>query len=145
MTMSDISFFCVLCGGKLTAQNAAAGGSLECVHCGEPVPIPGGSRSQPPGFNSPEILAVEIKFLCPGCGSRLGIDSSRGGEEIHCPPCGQPVTVPHLSTSGQGREPRIPPQPDLERRKIHLLTNDEIAFLTTPITASGTRPGIGGA
>lgn len=122
--MDDIHFFCALCGRGLTLSARHAGELVECDGCNRVVPVPGfappkgGLREWLPAF-PPEILAVEIKFACGGCGAKLRIDARWEGRRLKCPQCEADGRVPVWSRAWT-------PKPDV----LPALTAAEIAWLS---------------
>ena len=101
--MPTIRFFCVICGTALTGIADTPAGVVVCHSCARHVPVPrlvdvpGPSVGCVPVF-PPEILAVEVKFLCTSCRSRLGADARWEGRGVICPVCGDKTTVPRWSS-----------------------------------------------
>ncbi len=104
---SSIQFFCVICGQSLTATADFAGGLFECPRCERHVPVPGHLAGEAPDREllpafTPEILSVEVKFVCPGCDRALLMDARWQGEPFECPKCGAGGHVPRWSRPGRG-------------------------------------------
>lgn len=99
--MSEIRFFCVLCGTPVKTGREHGGQLFECPKCRRAVPVP-----PAPGTTSlkwvdmypPDITAIDIIFPCPVCRARLGSDARTAGTYVWCPPCGSRVQVPHLAS-----------------------------------------------
>ena len=101
--MTDLHFFCVICGSALTARLEAAGGLIECAVCRRVVPVPGspvgpGEVAGCLGLYQPAILEVSIKFLCPECNAKLSADARREGRQVECPHCATKFPMPMWST-----------------------------------------------
>jgi DNA-directed RNA polymerase subunit RPC12/RpoP len=43
---------------------------------------------------------MDLIFNCPKCEQELAVDASGAGEEIECPECGQPITIPMPDSPG---------------------------------------------
>lgn len=129
-----IQFFCAVCGQALIADARFGGSVIACPDCHRTVPVPGTivhadqeESKCPPAF-SPEILSVEITFLCPGCSGSLITDARSGGDPFVCPTCETTGEVPTWSRAG------VRP-PDAVAGKISTgrsLSPEEIAFLSAP-------------
>lgn len=127
---AEIRFFCALCGSSLTAAAIHAGGTVKCVACGEMAPVPKAGRKEMASRHSwfgPEIVGVDVAFLCRGCDCKLIADAHLEGEAFACPRCGTEARVPSLS--GRKRQSRPPVT----------LIPEEIAFLSSRVPA-GTSP-----
>jgi len=128
--MPTIRFFCVICGTALKGTTDSPTGVIECHACARHVPVPkladaaGSAAGCVPAF-PPEVLAVEVKFLCTSCKSRLGADARWEGRGVICPVCGDRTRVPRWSdTQWPGESaPRFPDA---------ALNCEEIAFLSQP-------------
>lgn len=134
-----IQFFCAVCGQSLNADARFGGAVIGCPACQRTVPVPGRiplSGEEPnwhPAF-SPEILSVEITFVCPGCQRSLIADARWGGEPIVCPTCDTTSEVPHWTRA------RVRP-PDSDGPRVSsatALSPDEIAFLSDTPNESAT-------
>lgn len=126
-----IQFFCAICGQSLNADAQFGGSVIACPVCERSVPVPGRipwSEEEPklqPAF-SPEVLSVEITFLCPGCDRPLIADARWGGEPFICPKCETTGDVPNWT-----RAKARPPNTDAPKvTHIATLTPEEIAFLS---------------
>src|SRR3954454_20073011 len=110
--MSDFHFYCVICGFAMNAPQHAAGGLRDCPRCRHLVPIPGypatpGEVCQCAGIYRPEILEIEMKFLCPGCRARVSVDLRLEKHMVECPRCQLTFKVPAWS----GSPPDLAPAP----------------------------------
>lgn len=96
--------------------------------------VPGPSTGCVPVF-APEILVVEVKFLCTSCQSRLGADARWEGRGVICPVCGDKTRVPRWSSV-----PAWPLTPEKAGEKQAAgsvrLSPEEIAFLSQPAPAN---------
>jgi predicted RNA-binding Zn-ribbon protein involved in translation (DUF1610 family) len=126
-----IQFFCAVCGQSLNADAHFGGSVIACPACDRSVPVPGripwpdeGPKWHP-AF-SPEILSVEITFVCPGCQRALIADARWGGEAFICPKCETTSEVPNW-TRAKIRPPDMAP-PAVSSAPA--LTPEEIAFLS---------------
>lgn len=99
--MSDLAFFCVVCGKRLNTSADPACGLAECPHCLCVVPVPSFGTSLDylgcslPAFPA-EVLAVEVKFLCEKCEAKLEIDVRMQDRDVTCPKCNAGIRVPRL-------------------------------------------------
>ena len=85
----------------------------------------------------PVVLAIEIKFLCPACDSKLRTDVRMAGRRTHCTVCGHPLTVPSPAAAGAGKGVREDgDRPSMgtagEPSVAGVLSAHEVAFLTGP-------------
>jgi DNA-directed RNA polymerase subunit M/transcription elongation factor TFIIS len=125
-----IEFYCAICGQALTANAEFAGNVINCPTCERNVPVPGcfaWSDVNPkcqPAF-SPEILSVEITFVCPGCNYALVADARWGGEPFICPKCDTTGDVPDWA-----RAKVRTPVADAPRVHTLTLSPEEIDFLS---------------
>jgi DNA-directed RNA polymerase subunit RPC12/RpoP len=127
--MSSILFFCAVCGEALSAELSFAGEIMDCSRCGRSVPVPGflmmrGGQGCAAVY-PPEVLSVDVIFLCRRCGSKLVVDGRMEGREFDCPECDAPVKAPIWSRPA--REPTNGRTPGKERP---ILTPEEIGFLS---------------
>ena len=128
--MSSISFFCAVCGLGLTAESSLAGGIMECTRCERSTPVPGfpgkPGESGWAGVYPPEILSMNMVFLCNGCNMRMVVDARLEGREIDCPQCEVKVRAPLWSRAkapAAGRPPRKG-RPSLTPEEIGFLSGD---------------------
>ena len=132
-------FSCVTCGTALSQTTDAPTGGSQCRSCAFTFSVPNFTSMS---VFPPEVLALEVKFLCTSCQSRLGADARWEGRGVICPVCGDKTRVPLWSSI----LPR-PPAPDVPGSGKAMafsdttLSTDEIAFLSEPAPAS-PRPGI---
>ena len=144
--MPTIRFFCVICGTALQGTTDSRPGVVKCHSCSRHVPVPaladvaGLPAGGAPAFPR-EILAVEVKFLCNSCQSRLGADARWEGRGVICSVCGDRTRVPHWSNVAQwpraaevAQGAKTPGIPDAS------LSSEEIEFLSHPAPAN---PGAG--
>lgn len=122
--MTSTHFFCANCGVGLTVGAESAGRTIECPGCRRTVPVPHPTRGCLP-ILPPEVLALELKFLCPGCGAKLRIDARLEGDTVPCPKCAQATKVPRWSLPGDAiSQPRA--------GRVVQLSTAEIEFLSSP-------------
>ena len=95
-------FYCVICGTSMKAPAETTDDIIECPNCARVVPVPrftslsGQMTGCGPAF-PPEVLDLEVKFLCTACKSRLRADARWEGRGIVCPVCAEKVRVPRWS------------------------------------------------
>jgi len=128
-TMSSISFFCAVCGQALTAEPSFAGEVMECTRCERSVPVPGfpamPGESGCAAVYAPEILSMDVVFLCRGCNTKLVVDGRLEGRELDCPQCHARVRTPLWS-----RRATPPAAAATPKKGRPSLTPDEIGFLS---------------
>ena len=129
--MEEIHFYCTICGVSLSAPPKSAGGFCDCPRCLRVLSIPGfparpGQSVEQAAVFSPQILEIEIKFLCDCCGNKIRVDARLQGMTRDCPVCAQPVKVPEWG----GSLPTVPTHP---ARTMVRLTAEECEFLSTPM------------
>ena len=141
--MDQISFFCTICGEGLSALAETGGGFCECPRCLRVVPIPGyparpGKVADGAAVFSPHILAIEIKFLCDGCGNKVRVDARLQGVTLECPVCQKPTKVPEWG----GMPPPAPlgEPPTRATGPLVRLSAEECEFLSTPLTNGARLP-----
>jgi DNA-directed RNA polymerase subunit RPC12/RpoP len=127
--MAHIPFFCAVCGASLRADLSLAGGVLPCVKCERSVPVPGFPLGSPlsgcvPVF-PPEILEMDMTFLCVGCDTRLVVDARMEGRDLECPRCQVSVRAPRWSGLGD-----IAAAVEANPGASHL-SPEEVQFLST--------------
>jgi hypothetical protein len=130
--MAHIPFFCAVCGASLSAELSLAGGVSECAQCERRVPVPGyPSRGRESGCAPvfpPEILEMDMTFLCPECDVRLVVDARMEGLDVSCPRCETWVRAPRWSgLAAVGEE--VAPEP-----VAPTLTPEEVEFLSREST-----------
>lgn len=128
--MSSTRFYCAHCGTALSADSDSSGQIIDCPACQRTVPVPARLPTRPGALENlallpGEILALEIKFLCPDCGVKLRIDARMEGLLVDCPKCAHRIRIPHWSTAP------APARPSLATRPAEL-TEAEIQFLSGP-------------
>ena len=135
--MDEIAFFCTLCGVSLAALPESAGGFCDCPSCLRVIPIPGfparpGQSRDRAAVFSPQILEIELKFLCECCGNKIRVDARLQGATRDCPVCEKPTKVPEWGGSL--------PREKLPRAVAPLgrLSAEECEFLSTPM--NGLEP-----
>jgi DNA-directed RNA polymerase subunit RPC12/RpoP len=130
--MSSISFFCAVCGEALRAHSSFAGRVQECTRCERVVPVPGFPAV--PGLSGctsvypPDVLSMDLVFLCAACNVRLVVDARWEGRQLECPQCQAPVRVPWWSRRGMAPAKEALPLRRAARRGP-ALTPEEISFL----------------
>ena len=130
--MDEIHFYCTICGVSLSAGPASAGGFCDCPGCLRVIPIPGfparpGESAELAAVFSPHILAIEIKFLCDGCGNKIRVDARLQGMTRACPVCEQTTRVPEWGGSLPAAAPTRATRPMVR------LSAEEYDFLSTPM------------
>jgi predicted RNA-binding Zn-ribbon protein involved in translation (DUF1610 family) len=139
-TEPSIHFFCALCGTGLTVSAQLQGNIVECAGCSRSIPVPGHlSREGPIGeylpLYSPDVLSVEMTFVCPGCEGALVSDARYEGTPFSCPKCSFSGSVPTWSGF-------VAPDARAERRApAVVLSTDEIDFLIGENTDAAISPG----
>jgi DNA-directed RNA polymerase subunit RPC12/RpoP len=87
----------------------------------------------------PEILAVEVKFACEACNSKLGIDIRMAGLLVTCPVCSARIRAPRLG----GMRGSLPGPAVSGTAATSLLSVAETEFLTgageSPVKAVAAR------
>jgi DNA-directed RNA polymerase subunit RPC12/RpoP len=135
-SQDDVAFFCLRCGAHLQIEDGYAGKSCECPRCAQLIPVP--ALKEEAVQKRPDILAVEIEFLCPECNHKLSVEAGAGAM-ADCTWCGKEIEVPQLSElalldakglSHGSHGDRRPPVETAPRRKPALLTQEELEFLS---------------
>jgi DNA-directed RNA polymerase subunit RPC12/RpoP len=135
--VNTVHFYCVLCGAPMYADSQLAGDVAECPRCNRMAPVPApidGKSIVWPRTWPPDIFIVEIKYPCPECEGRLGIDARWSGSLVVCPLCKKTIAVPHLGaliTSSRAVK-ASPPAAKKESPSPRNLTPEEIDFLNHP-------------
>ena len=129
-TMSSIRFHCAICGTGLSAGAESNGSVIECPSCRHVVPVPARVRAPaameglallPHG-----VLALEIKFLCPDCQTKLRIDARLEGQSVTCPKCAHEIRIPHWSTAAPSRQPQpLSRMAELSEAEIEFLSGSQ--------------------
>jgi len=140
--VAEVGFYCVRCGAYLEIDSQYAGKSCECPRCSHVIPVPAmkGDRDGLVGNRHPDILAVEIEFLCPECRRKLSVQAGAGAM-ADCAWCGRQIEVPQLFSLA-GQAPRMlqktPPDGTPASASTQtptrpaLLTQEELDFLSEP-------------
>jgi predicted RNA-binding Zn-ribbon protein involved in translation (DUF1610 family) len=134
LSSSSIEFFCVICGGSLTVAAEFAWRECACPKCGRTVPVPGilaSDEAQWPTVLRPEILAVDLTFVCPGCDRGLVVDARAVGEPFTCPKCDASGQVPDWRRSAPSQEPAT-----------SILSPEEIDFLSGSSSEESADAGV---
>jgi len=98
--MNEVHFYCVFCGSPMKAGDDFQTDVRECARCFRVVPVPpgpAGVSSQWPQVYPADIIAIEIKFPCTQCGSKLEVDAREAGATVYCPICTSEIKAPHLA------------------------------------------------
>ena len=117
------------------AEPSFAGEVMECTRCERSVPVPGFPAQ--PGESGcaavypPEILSMDVVFLCGGCNAKLVVDGRLEGRELGCPQCQAPVRAPLWS-----RREAAPAAAGAPRKGRPNLTPEEIGFLSGDFSRS---------
>jgi DNA-directed RNA polymerase subunit RPC12/RpoP len=102
---------------------------MECTRCERSVPVPGfpamRGESGCAAVYSPEILSIDVIFLCRGCNAKLVVDGRMEGRDLDCPQCQARVKMPLWS-----RRTTAPAAARAPKKARPHLTPDEIGFLT---------------
>ncbi len=141
--MATIRFFCVICGTALKGTTETLGDVVECDACRRHVPVPkirdmavSGTGCAP--ALPPEVLSLEVKFLCASCRSPLRTDARGEGCSVVCPVCGEGTAIPRWSNAS--RWPRHD-EPARTMPGAATLSAEEIEFLSKPAPeAAGAMP-----
>lgn len=140
---SEIDFFCALCGSPMKCSAHHSGKTCECPKCRRFVPVPPSPASTTPDWAAmypPDILAVEIVFPCPECGSRLGINAMGAGISIECPPCKKQIKVPHLGSLVAASTSAVQSSPPASGILPSRLSPEEFEFLNRTETNQNKTP-----
>lgn len=141
-TSGKAVFYCTVCGSRIMVPVASRGLTVSCPYCRRPTPVPADTLS--PGetshaeslFARERILSVWMRFLCPHCKGKLGIDARAGGAWTACPRCGRDLQVPLLpglisdDPAAEGGENGAEPPPVPESEAALVLSADEIQYLS---------------
>ena len=132
--MPTIQFFCVICGTALHGKTDAHDDVIECHSCAHQVPVPRlvkmpGRLAGCAAVFPPDVLALEVKFLCTACQSPLRADARWEGRGVICPVCGDKTGVPHWSEFTQRTR-------TADFSGTAKLSSEEIEFLSQSVPAS---------
>lgn len=99
--MSNVHFFCILCGTALQTSSDTRHDLMKCHGCSRHVPVPRpanltGDFSYLPAF-PPQVLELAVKFQCAGCGVVMRADARCEGRRVACDDCGAKTTIPRWS------------------------------------------------
>src|SRR4051794_16203022 len=93
--MSEIDFYCNVCGASLTARAETGGRTCVCPECSRLTPIPGSPDPVLPAQKL-DSLVIEVRLRCHCCGRKLRVDCSgrklrvdarTQGAAFDCPVC----------------------------------------------------------
>lgn len=120
--MSVYRFFCAICGAALSTPEGSRKRTMECTSCLHVVPVPipvdmGADLGETMRVFPKGVIALEVKFLCPSCGTKLKIDARWEGRDVACPTCRSVTAVPRWSSH---------PRPAAS------LSSEEVNFLIHP-------------
>ncbi len=109
---------------------------MECPACLRVVPIPAPltfPHEKVAGIPvlPRDVLALEMKILCPSCDNKLRLDARLEGQSVTCPVCSAKIAVPLWSR----------PATASASPQIAALSAAEIEFLsgmTEPVLGKGT-------
>jgi DNA-directed RNA polymerase subunit RPC12/RpoP len=147
--MSITRFYCVICGTAMKTSADSTDDVVECPKCRRRVPVPrlaslsGRFVGCVPVF-PPEVLDMEVKFLCTSCRKRLRADARWEGRTVTCPVCSKNTLVPRWSrvptwSRAAGSEPEASRSDrPAGRAAVVSLSEDEIQFLSE---AAAPQPG----
>jgi hypothetical protein len=108
-----MQILCGQCGRTIQANDAQAGSTVRCPHCGRGIRLPAADQqaAQPEEglltpleadedladeFLTKARLALKKKLLvvCGSCGERLTVEQRLAGKVARCPACGGPIRIP---------------------------------------------------
>lgn len=137
--MPETRFFCAVCGTALKAAAGSPDDLVECPSCSCVVPVPSrvkiGRSAGCAHVFPPDVLAVEVKFLCSGCKNKLRADGRWEGRSIKCPECGTKLTVPRWSVAAGEASPLLRDALAPLATATTCLSTAEVEFLSEPATA----------
>jgi len=120
-----VQLLCGQCGHTLDVDEAKAGPTVDCWHCGRMVPAP---RPDDVDFEASvpaEVLGLKeevgfavlvqdamkqkIRVACGSCGRTLTVSFRMAGRKARCPACGERLRIPF---PGEEEEVEVgPPEP----------------------------------
>jgi DNA-directed RNA polymerase subunit RPC12/RpoP len=134
--MPETRFFCAVCGTALKAAAGSADDLVECPSCSCVVPVPSrvkiGCTAAGAHVFPPDVLAVEVKFRCGGCKSKLRADGRWEGRSIKCPECGAKLSVPRWSSAAVEESPSLRDALAPLATAMPCLSSAEVEFLSEP-------------
>jgi DNA-directed RNA polymerase subunit RPC12/RpoP len=99
--MRKVAVRCIWCGAPGEVPEEESRKSYVCPSCEKKSSLPPAPRIIAPlevspirDFDSPEIVCVEVKFICPGCGGKLRAELEKIGQPVICGHCQAAVIVP---------------------------------------------------
>jgi len=97
-----IYFNCSKCSQKMRTDDSCSGKVIRCPKCGQTMRVPASAAASAARMagDYPEI----IKFRCPTCNQKIGLDKSYAGKTVRCAKCKNPIVVP-LAALGQAERP----------------------------------------
>lgn len=130
-----MQLLCGQCGQTLQVDDALAGGTHKCPHCGHEISVPffGGMdldsqtlSTPPPSAGAPpaddggggfadaarQSMSRRVRLVCGKCSKGFSVGVRFAGKKAKCPACGTKVLIPH-------------PDEDLEQELQALPTIDE--------------------
>ena len=139
--MPHFRFYCVICGASMKASTDSTDDVTECQACARIVPVPqlasltGQMTGCAPVF-APEVLDLEVKFLCTSCKNRLRAAARWEGRSVICPVCAEKTRVPRWSNVTRWprvKEENTPPAREAGTPAVAAvvtLSPEEIEFLS---------------
>lgn len=127
-------FFCVACGARLAFPANPANHVVECPSCSRFVQVPDGAGraaaiGSPPITLPSGVIALEVKFLCGSCNTKLRVDARWEGLAVKCPVCSARLSVPLWSgVPTKDAPPRRAPA----EAATTILSMAEVEFLAEP-------------
>lgn len=111
-----IYFNCSKCAQKMRTDDSCSGKVIRCPKCGQTmrVPAPAAASAARMAGDYPEI----IKFRCPTCNQKIGLDKSYAGKTVRCAKCKNPIVVPSAAPGQAERPPDIDLLPTAGDAKI---------------------------
>jgi hypothetical protein len=100
-----IYFNCPRCTKKMRTDDSCSGKIVRCPKCGQTMRVPASAAApaHQPASDLPEI----IKFRCPSCNQKIGLDKSYAGKTVRCAKCKNPIVVPSAAPGQVKRPPDV--------------------------------------